>query len=225
MADTDLNNKDYFIDQEGDNFHKRNLIATQNKDYSWPFKVATEWLIPFNKDINLILEIGCGGGHQINRLCNDLSSKGVGIDPSKLAISAAQIKYPANIQFKVGTSEKIRENSEYFDAVLLGDFLYLVDKKNIYHTVAEADRVLKPGGFLLIIDFDSNFKYTCEYKHLPGVTTYKSQTVDIFLASGHYSLVNKLSHSNLGKIFHKDFKERKALYLLYKEPIAYLPID
>ena len=225
MAQNDINNKELFINIEGDNFHFRNLSKAQKKEHVWLTKIVSNWLKPFKKNINFILEIGCGGGHQINSLCNNLNSKGVGIDPSKLAIRDAKKQYSHNIKFKTGTSEKINEESEYFDTVLLGDFLYLVDKKHIYHTVAETDRVLKSGGFLVLVDFDPNFKYICDYKHLNGITTHKSKSVDLFLASGHYSLVNKLSHSNLGKSFHFDFKERKAVYLLYKEPTPYISID
>ena len=218
------NNKEILENYESDNYHERNMSNLPKKN-NWIAKIIAEWLQPFKKDINYILEIGCGDGSQINSLCINLDAKGVGIDPSKLAIKDADKNYGKNIIFKIGTSEKIKEESEYFDKVILGDFLYFVDKSNIYHTVAEADRVLKSGGFLVIVDFDPNFKYISDYKHAAEMTTYKSKSIELFLSTGHYSLVNKLSHSNHGETFDLDFKNRKAVYLLYKETNPYIFID
>ena len=218
-------NKEIIRKVEGDGFHIRNRDSQKKYGYTWGTKIVSDWLKPFQNNIHFILEIGCGGDFQINLLCEALNSKGVGIDPSKLAIKEAKKQFSEKIKFKIGSSEKINEKDSFFDTVLLGDFLYLVDRKYLYQTVAETDRVLKPGGFLVIIDFDPNFKYVCNYKHQKDMTTYKSKSVDLFLASGHYSLINKLSHSNTDKIFNVDFKERKAVYLLFKEPEPYITIE
>jgi len=49
MAQNDINNKELFINIEGDNFHIRNLSAAQKKEHSWLTKIISNWLKPFKK--------------------------------------------------------------------------------------------------------------------------------------------------------------------------------
>ena len=85
-------NKKLFKDIEGDNWYLRNKSSATYGQNDSLIKNVIHWLMPFQNNINLVLEVGCGDGKKINRLCNDLNSKGVGIDPSELAISDAKKK-------------------------------------------------------------------------------------------------------------------------------------
>ena len=50
-----------------------------------------------------------------------------------------------------------------FDLVHLGFFLYLVDREDYLRCISEADRLLKFGGFLSIIDFETPIQYRHAY--------------------------------------------------------------
>ena len=86
-------------------------------------------------------------------------------------------KFP--IKITQGFSDKIPFNDEFFDLVHLG-FLYLVDRSYYLRSISEADRVLKFGGFLSIIDFDTPFQYSNKYKHKKECFHIKSTTLRFF---------------------------------------------
>ena len=107
--------------------------------------------------------------------------------------------------------------NEKYDLVHLGFFLYLVDREFFLRCISEADRLVKFGGFLSIIDFETPFRYSNSYSHLNGVYSHKQNNSDVFVASGLYSVVNKFQFSLKNFFFHKDINERVSLTLLYKE--------
>jgi len=140
-----------------------------------------------------------------------------GIDPSTEAIEDGRQRFP-NLTLAVGTSDGLKFASQDFDFVLFGFCLYLVDRELLPATVAEADRVLKPNGFLGITDFDMAVPTMQEYKHAQGVFTYKLDYSRLFTAYPHYVLVNKISFSHHGDTFHTDPHERLSATVLYKDP-------
>ena len=66
------------------------------------------------------------------------------------------IKYP-NLNLKQGTSDQIEFDNQYFNVVILGFCLYLVDRELLFKTISEVDRTLKQGGYLVITDFETPF--------------------------------------------------------------------
>jgi ubiquinone/menaquinone biosynthesis C-methylase UbiE len=121
----------------------------------------------------------------------------------------------------VGTASNLPFESAFFDVVFFGFSLYLVDRTKLFQAVSEADRVLKPGGFLVIQDFDPGYRYKRPYTHLDGISSYKNSYVDLFSASGHYFQAEKVSFSHSKNVFDKDPHERISISLLYKELDAY----
>ena len=83
--------------------------------------------------------------------------------------------------------------------------------------MAEIDRVLKFGGFLSILDFDTPYPYSNEYIHKKGVLSHKHNNSSIFLSTSFYTVVNKFSFSHKNFHFTKVIDERVSLFLLFKE--------
>ena len=201
-----------FLNKEGDRWFKRNL----NRD-SRNFKDINSF-IPLIKDKDKILEIGTSDGIKLDYLSRKIPKFNLslfGIDPSYESINAGSELYP-NLNLKQGTSDQIEFDNQYFNVVILGFCLYLVDRELIFKTISEVDRTLKQGGYLVITDFETPFPIKRKYKHLKGLFTYKNNYSNFFLGGSHYSLVNKFHTSPSKDIFNLDINERISTSILHK---------
>ena len=208
-----MKQKKIFLNKEGDRWFKRNL----NRD-SRNFKDINSF-IPLIKDKDKILEIGTSDGIKLDYLSRKIPSLNpslFGIDPSYESINAGMSLYP-NLNLKQGTSDQIEFDNQYFDVVILGFCLYLVDRELLFKTISEVDRTLKQGGYLVITDFETPFPVKRKYEHYEGCFSYKNNYSNFFLGGGHYSLINKIHFSHSTDIFNPDINERVSTSVLYKE--------
>ena len=211
-------NKSFFERGEADEWFKRNIKALEERkgtSNDMPINLLIDWLKPFANDISDVLEIGCGSGHRLNQITNSISAKGYGVEPSNEAVKYIHRTFP-KIEATVGFGDDV-PFFQKFDLVHLGFFLYLVDRENYLRCISEADRLVKFGGFLSIIDFETPFPYSNSYSHQSGVFSHKQNNSDVFVASGLYSVVNKFQFSHSNFFFSKEINERVSLTLLYKE--------
>jgi ubiquinone/menaquinone biosynthesis C-methylase UbiE len=180
-------------------------------------------LAPFKDKIGSILEIGCSNGVNLERMCELLGATGRGIDPSELAVTEGNLKFASGgrIQLHTGTASSLPFETQSFDFVFFGFCLYLLDRSEMFAAIAEADRVLKNGGFLAITDFDPIHRLKRPYHHKDGVFSFKQDYSELFTASGLYYLVGKISFSHRQQFFDVDGNERVSTSLLYKEIDAY----
>jgi ubiquinone/menaquinone biosynthesis C-methylase UbiE len=220
------NQESAFLNGEANNWYSRNRRNLGATGDSIGVKAITNMLLPFKDEIANVLEIGCSDGSKLRMLCENMNASGFGIDPSEDAINAGNaIQNPeSKITLEVGTASSLPFEREFFDVVYFGFSLYLIDRNMLFQAVAEADRVLKPGGFLIIQDFDPGFRHKRPYSHLDGIFSYKNSYADLFTSSGHYFEAEKTSISHTQNHFDKNPDERISISLLYKERDAYPPI-
>lgn len=183
-------------------------------------ETLTGWLIPFKDQIKSLAEIGCGSGHKLSQLSKNLDADGFGLDPSKLAVDYARRSFP-ELKVSTGFGDSIPFENQ-FNLVHLGFFLYLTDREVFLKTVSEADRITAKAGFLSILDFETPYPYSNNYSHNPNMVTHKLNSSNVFVASGLYSIVNKISLSHEGLFFNPKIDERITLTLLYKETEIFL---
>jgi ubiquinone/menaquinone biosynthesis C-methylase UbiE len=208
-----------FLGGEGDRWFERNITAINFKN-NFENRAIKRILKFHKKSINNILEIGCSNGAKLFDLCNYFGAVGHGIDPSTLAIKYGKNQH-SNLHLSVATASNIPYQDNIFDLVYFGFCLYLVDRDVIFQAISEADRVLKPGGFLVIHDFDPNQRQKRAYHHKTGIFSYKTSYSNFFTAGGHYYLVAKESFSHSSNHFSFDDTERVSVCILYKESEAY----
>lgn len=222
----DKNNKveikqsNIFLSSEGDRWYQRNQNCLQDKASFFDVESLKKTLINFKEGINSICEIGCANGIKLNELCEFFSANGWGIDPSTQAVEMGN-RLHKNIHLQVSTASNLPFNDSKFDLVFFGFCLYLIDRNDLYKCLSEADRIVKPGGFLAIVDFDPSQRHKNPYRHKEGVFSYKNSYANFLLAGGHYYLVAKESFSHNANYFSLDANERISITTLYKEPDPY----
>ncbi|MBF0594238.1 MAG: class I SAM-dependent methyltransferase [Candidatus Omnitrophica bacterium] len=109
--------------------------------------------------IRSVLDIGCGTGTltiEIGHLLAARSGRVSGVDAAPKMIDAAAVKARglSNVYFDVAAAEALPYADASFDHALSTFFFHHIDFELKLRALNEAYRVLKPGGFLVIIDVD-----------------------------------------------------------------------
>lgn len=177
--------KEKFLQGEGDAWFERNhnTISTRSYGPDDPVIKAISDCLCYesfshcNQKNSSLLEIGCGEGGRLVYLTKELGLECFGIDPSAKAVDAANNRGVTAFQ---GTADKLPFNDGTFDVVVFGFCLYLCDREDLFSIVREANRVLKPKGYVIIHDFYSPDGVTRNYHHLPGVISFKMDYRKLF---------------------------------------------
>ncbi|MFM7620643.1 MAG: class I SAM-dependent methyltransferase [Alphaproteobacteria bacterium] len=218
------NQKNKFINGEANCWFTRNKSAMKLDDENTDISPYEDFIIKnlsqFHNNKIKILEIGCSNGKKLAKLRQIFPYSDLyGIDPSKNAIKDGKNFFKNNKQIflETGTSDELNFSNCYFDIVIFGFCLYLVDRDLLFKSISEADRVLKNKGFLIITDFDYNGFKKNSYHHLNGIFSYKQDYSKIFEHSGLYHTVSKISYSHISSFFNELKEERISSTLLFKE--------
>ncbi len=145
------------------------------------------------------LEAGCSNGWRLGEIERQYGCECLGVDASRKAISDGEKRYP-NIIFKYGNIASLPIKNECFDLVIVHFVFHWVARDLLLKSVAEIDRIVADGGFLILGDFLPDKPLKNYYHHLPAreVYTYKLDYTNIFISSGLYKVVGKVvfDHDN-----------------------------
>ena len=189
--------KNVFLQEEGDRWHTRNNISNdklefkRNNDPIWLEiqKCAPQWAP------SKILEIGANNGWRLHLLQEIWPTcTMIGIDPSEAAITNGY----DGINLQQGTADMLDFQNEEFDIVIFGFCLYLCDRSDLFQIAAEADRVLKNNGHLIIYDFFSAEPYKNPYSHIEGLYSYKMDNSKLFTWNPSYQVVKSIQQPHPG---------------------------
>ena len=189
-----MNQKEIFINSEGNNWFERNLEALNRRDFTYDTVCNEVLKIDPERKFN-ILEVGCSAGHRLNFL-SKLGYSVKGVEPSLLAVNKAKSQGCDVIQ---GTADNLKNSDSTVDVLIFGFCLYLVDPADYFKIASESYRVLADNGVIIIHDFAPKSHYKNEYTHLHGVKSYKFDFSQILLSHPHLVLKSKTTetHSNL----------------------------
>lgn len=99
-----------------------------------------------------ILDVGCGTGAFLAELArNAAAAEGVGVDATGPMLAVARRRLPAATGLVRGWAEALPFRAAAFDAVVSSNALHFVHAPDA--ALAEMERVLRPGGRIVITDW------------------------------------------------------------------------
>lgn len=103
-----------------------------------------------------VLDVGCSSGYLARKLAAAAGPAGrvTGIDPSAAAIESARRRALPAMTFAVGTAQNLGLPDSSFDAVTSTLAVHHVPARQRETAFREMYRVTRPGGRLLVADFD-----------------------------------------------------------------------
>jgi SAM-dependent methyltransferase len=103
-----------------------------------------------------VLDVGCSAGYLARKLAAAAGPGGrvTGVDPSRQAIGYARRHAGRAMEFTVGTAQALPLAAASFDVVTCTLAMHHVPARGRKDALAEMYRVTRPGGRLLIADFD-----------------------------------------------------------------------
>ncbi len=127
-------------------------IMYHSEDKLWWYiglrNLLVYYIQKYSKSNSKILDAGCGTGKNIEVL--ELNGHDVkGIDLSEGAINFCRERGIAS-NIKLGSITNIPYNSNYFDVLYSFDVLHNLDEDSRKKAVTEFERVVKPGGIIII---------------------------------------------------------------------------
>jgi len=139
------------------------LIGQNKKVYNdiAPFFSATRqylWddlkpLAKYTRDGNKVLDLGCGSG-RLYQLFSNLSIDYVGVDQSEEQIKIAQKKFSNNKYVIAEMTSLPFEDNEFDIIYCIATFHHLPDEESRIKALEEMNRVLKPGGYVIMTNWN-----------------------------------------------------------------------
>ena len=124
-------------------------------------------LLPVQRDKWKVLDVGCGSGTSLSHLVSlgFVPASLHGVDIQEERIVAAKNRFPG-ISFKLGDASRMDYASDSFDLVMETTMFIQLTDESLSQTVAnEMLRVLKPAGYVMLIDWRYSYGRS-EYKAL-----------------------------------------------------------
>lgn len=105
---------------------------------------------------NAVLDVGCSSGYLSRKLAAAVGPAGhvTGADPSEAAIAYARRRAGGNVTFVVSAAQDLRLPDSSFDTVTCTLAMHHIPARQRENALREMYRVTRPGGRLLVADFD-----------------------------------------------------------------------
>lgn len=118
-------------------------------------------------------EVGASNGWRLAGLAQSFPGhRYTAMDLSPEAVAAGQRTWP-HIRYKCASADDTREPSETYDVLIVSYVLHWIARERLDATAREVDRILRPGGMLVLNDFWPATDTDTPFKHRAGLWTYK----------------------------------------------------
>ncbi len=212
---SELFQKEFFLNEGGDAWYSRSVNAKSTFDVTQAYLFDAVKGLPFSPQ--RFLEIGCSSGKKIQAIAETFSCECYGIDPSSSAIAEGSKLSSSDVHLKVGTADSLPFKNNFFDIVYFGFCLYLCDRSSLFAIAQEAHRVLRDGGAIMILDFESRVPLRNSFCHTEqSIWSYKMEYEKMFTWHPQYIVSEKRSYSHSTACFDANPNERLALTTIIK---------
>ena len=212
-----MRQREIFSRWEGDRYFGRNAVTPDGLEQAAERDPVLEVLVEGRVEARRILEVGASNGWRLACLRRRRpETVCVGLEPSLAAVTEGARQFP-DVSLVRGTAERLPFASGRFDLVILGFFLYLCDRDDLFRVAAETDRVLARNGFVVVFDFCPSRPHRNSYRHRPDVYSYKMDYAQMFLWNPVFRRVleKRTPHPGTDP---KDLDNRIAVSLLRRDP-------
>ena len=192
-------NKEKYWSRFADNFEEITSYVVGVKNLTAILQRLREYSLKGN-----VLELGCGNG-TYSKIISETSENLVATDYSDEMVASAKerLKGFKNITIEKQNCMELSYNNEMYDTIVMANLLHIIDKPQ--KAIAEAKRVLKPHGKLVIISFTTEGlsffnKLSMIYRYLKtyGKPPKESQVITLSLAKQFLEAENfKINEANL----------------------------
>lgn len=217
-----MDQKDVFMNSEGDAWFSRNKQAMDKKTPEMDplFPLVTKSVNAAREELGRpidIMEVGCSNGYRIANIAEKFDVNASGIEPSESAVKEANSN---GLNVSRGTAEELPYADESLDIVIFGFCLCVCDTDDLFKIAAEADRVLRKNGWVLIFDFYSEGVRQRDWAHKSGLITRKMDYRQLFTWHPNYTCFEHhvLNHSDY--LVTDDPDEWIALSLIRKNELV-----
>lgn len=160
------------FDQIAGTYDRANRILSFGIDIIWRKRACNRSFKLYGKDkIDTIIDVACGTGDMMGYWDKQAKKNSVsihkmlGVDPSEGMVNVARKKFP-NFNFDISFATKIHEANSSADIVSITYGIRNVVKR--VEAFNEFNRVLKPGGLVVILEFTKEEKKSL----LSGLTSF-----------------------------------------------------
>ncbi len=152
------------FDQIAGTYDKANRILSFGIDTIWRKRACNKSFELYGKkEIDQIVDVACGTGDMMGYWHRQAAKKGVtikkmlGVDPSEGMVNVARQKFP-NFHFDISYATQINEPNASADIISITYGIRNVVER--VEALQEFNRVLKPGGLVVILEFTRNNRRT-----------------------------------------------------------------
>ncbi len=206
--------KKYFLEGGGDLWFDRNQHIL-DKNVGNGIMLESIDRLPFRPE--KVLEIGSSSGEKLKLIQDKYQCQCHGIEPSAKAVTIGNARADCDLQLLVGTGDELPYEDNSFDLVLMAGVLIWCPRNSLFSIAHEVDRVLKPGGAIILGDYESRIPLRNTMHHAQSeVWSYKMEYEKMFTWHPQYFLSEKRAYSEQSPCFHYTHNERLSFATIIK---------
>lgn len=174
---------------DGDGYHSRNHAGIGT--ISDPAFAQAELIHSVNP-ITSVLEIGCTTGFRLEKARQAFGARCAGLEISPAAVTEGRSLYP-QVRIEQGAAPRDLSlwEGDSFDLVIVGHFLYLLPREDLFSLAAAVDSLVRAGGHIIVMDFIHHLPVSAPYSHSDDLRVHKMDPSAPWTWSPDYMLVGR----------------------------------